>query len=139
MLTKTNIDDCRLINVPEIKDRRGSLGVIENSSIIPFEIERVYFLHNVSSGAIRGKHAHKQLSQLVCAISGSFTIKIHDGINCKKIKLTDPHKAIYICPMIWRELSDFSSDGVCVVFASHKYDPDDYIHDFMQFKSLKEI
>ena len=77
MLTKTNIDDCRLINVPEIKDRRGSLGVIENSSIIPFEIERVYFLHNVSSGAIRGKHAHKQLSQLVCAISGSFTIKIH--------------------------------------------------------------
>ena len=57
----------------------------------------------------------------------------------KKIKLTDPHKAIYICPMIWRELSDFSSDALCFVFASHKYDPNDYIHDFMQFKSLKEI
>lgn len=136
---KTTLADCRLVQLPRFDDERGTLGVIENNVNIPFEIQRVYFLHSITKGVVRGEHAHKELSQLIIAASGTFQIEISDGRNSHLIKLKNPHEGLFLCPMIWRRLFNFSEGAVCMVFASHLYDQQDYIHDFELYKLLKGL
>ncbi|GAA0871194.1 FdtA/QdtA family cupin domain-containing protein [Gangjinia marincola] len=132
----TTIDDISLISIPKIKEVRGNLGVIEGD-VIPFEIKRVYYLYDVPSDAQRGGHAHKELYQFLIPLSGSFDIKLHDGINKKTIHLNKPDKGLLLVPGIWREMDNFSSGAVCLVLASQKFNEADYIRDFKTFKSFK--
>lgn len=129
------VKDCISIKLPKIEDYRGNLAVIEND-VIPFKVQRVYYLYDVPSGASRGGHAHKNLHQFLVALSGSFDVIIKDGKNKKKVTLNNPSKGLLITPGIWRELENFSSGSVCLVLASHIYDEDDYIRDFSKFKEL---
>jgi len=131
------IEKCVLIDLPKITDPRGNLTFIEGGRHIPFEIRRAYYLYDVPGGAERGGHAHKELHQLIIAISGSFDITVDDGRNKKRIHLNRPYYGLYICPMIWRELDNFSSGSVCMVLASNVYDEDDYFRDHENF--LKEV
>ncbi|MEK9781000.1 MAG: FdtA/QdtA family cupin domain-containing protein [Gammaproteobacteria bacterium] len=139
MKVNSRINKCNILDIPMINDDRGNLSFIQNPEHIPFEIARIYYLYNVPSNKNRGSHAHKKLSQLIIAISGSFDVTINDGINKKKIRLNDASKGLYICPMIWRDLNNFTEDAVCMVLASHKYDQDDYIHDFNSFLNQVKI
>ncbi|MBI1494978.1 sugar 3,4-ketoisomerase [Halocynthiibacter styelae] len=126
---RRSIEECRLIDLPKFSDPRGSLSFVQKGEHLPFDIQRVYYLYDAPDDVSRGLHAHKELEQLIIAISGSFTITINDGNAKKKIRLTRPDQGLYMCPRIWRELTEFSSDAVCLVLASHPYDPDDYIFD----------
>ena len=126
----------KIIKLPIISEPRGNLAVIEND-IIPFEMKRVYYLYDVPTGAERGGHAHKNLKQFLIAISGSFDVKLHDGINETTIMLNRPYEGLLINPGMWREINNFSSGAVCLVVASEVYDENDYIRDFEGFLGWK--
>ena len=128
-----NIERCRIIDLPKISDPRGNLTFIEGGNHIPFNIMRVYYLYDVPGGAERGGHAHKGLQQLIIAMSGSFDVVLDDGREKKRIHLNRSYNGLYVCPMIWRELDNFSSGSVCMVLASSKYDEDDYYRDYAEF------
>lgn len=127
------IADCRILQLPRIQDPRGNLTFIEGQRHIPFDIKRVYYLYDVPGGAERGAHGHKALHQLVVAVSGSFAIHLDDGRERKVFQMNRSYFGLYICPMIWRELTNFSSGAVCMVLASDYYAESDYYRDYQQF------
>lgn len=129
-----SIEECRIIDLPKIADARGNLTFIEGSRHVPFDIKRVYYLYDVPGGAERGGHAHKALHQLIVAMSGSFDVVLDDGRNKKRIHLNRSYYGLYICPMIWREMDNFSSGAVCLVLASNFYDEADYYRDYTKFQ-----
>lgn len=128
-----SIESCGLVNLPKISDPRGNLSFVESNRHVPFEIKRVYYLYDVPGGAERGGHAHKALHQLIIAISGSFDIHLDDGVSKKTIHMNRSYNGLYVCPMIWREIDNFSSGAVCLVLASDYYDEDDYYRDYQNF------
>jgi dTDP-4-dehydrorhamnose 3,5-epimerase-like enzyme len=128
-----NIDICKIIDLPKIQDARGNLTFVESNNHIPFDIQRVYYLYDVPGGSARGGHAHKELHQLIIAMSGSFDVVLDDGKNKKTIHLARSYYGLYVCPMIWRELDNFSSGSVCMVLASNKYGESDYYRDYAEF------
>lgn len=127
------IDRCQILHLPQIHDPRGNLTFVESNNQIPFAIERVYYLYDVPGGSERGGHAHKGLHQLIIAMSGSFDVILDDGKDKKRIHMNRSHFGLYVCPMIWRELDNFSSGSVCMVLASNKYDEADYYRDYAEF------
>ncbi|MEQ9112603.1 MAG: FdtA/QdtA family cupin domain-containing protein [Rhodospirillaceae bacterium] len=128
-----SIDDCRIIDLPKISDPRGNLTFIEGENHIPYDIKRVYYLYDVPGGAERGGHAHKNLHQLLIAMSGSFDVVLDDGERRRSIHLNRSYLGLYLPTMIWRELNNFSSGAVCMVLASEKYDETDYYRDYDEF------
>lgn len=132
----TTIDDVQLIEVPKAHDVRGNLSVIEGNTI-PFEIKRVYYLYDIPTASVRGGHAHKNLHQLLVALSGSFDVVLKDGISQKVITLNKPNLGLLIPTGIWRELQNFSSGSVCLVLASATFDEGDYIRNFKEFRLFK--
>ena len=132
------LDKCRIIDLPRIPDYRGNLTFIEGGSHVPFDIKRVYYLYDVPGGAERGGHAHKELQQLIVAMSGSFDVVLDDGIMKKRVHLNRSYQGLYLPRMIWRELDNFSSGSVCMVLASQKYNENDYIRNYAYFAELKK-
>ena len=129
-----SLNNCHIIELPKITDRRGNLTFIESQNHIPFEVKRVYYLYDVPGGSDRGGgHAHKKLHQFIIAMSGSFAITLDDGHNQKEFILNRSYYGLYVCPGIWRNLNNFSSGAVCTVLASEHYDADDYLRDYNQF------
>jgi len=126
-----------MVSLPKISDPRGNLTFIEGGSHIPFDIQRVYYLYDVPGGAERGGHAHKGLHQLIIAMSGSFDVVLDDGKEKKRIHLNRSYSGLYVCPMIWRELDNFSSGSVCMVLASNKYDEEDYYREYAEFMQAR--
>ena len=116
-----SLQHCKIIDLPIIEDRRGNLTFIEGGRHIPFDIQRVYYLYDVPGGSQRGGHAHKGLHQLLIAMSGSFDILLDDGRTKFKYHLNRSYYGLYIPPMIWREIDNFSSGSVCMVLASEHY------------------
>jgi len=125
-----------LIDLPKISDPRGNLSFIEGGRHIPFDIKRVYYIYDVPGGSDRGSHAHKKLHQFIVAMSGSFDVVLDDGEEKKRFHLNRSYYGLYVCPMMWRELDNFSSGAVCMVLASAHYDETDYIRDYSQFRTL---
>lgn len=126
---------CRVLDLPKIADPRGNLTFIEGQRHVPFDIARVYYLYDVPGGSERGGHAHKALHQLIVAMSGSFDIVLDDGRGGKqRFHLNRSYHGLYVCPMIWRELDNFSSGSVCMVLASNVYDEDDYYRDYAEYQ-----
>ncbi len=121
------------VSVATLRDPRGSLSFLESGRDLPFDIRRVYYLHDVPFGAERGGHAHRRLRQAIIALSGSFVVRTHDGVEWSEDLLANPTQALLIPTMTWRELVSFTSGAVCVVLASDYYDESDYIRDFGEF------
>lgn len=128
-----DVNSCKIIELPKIADPRGNLTFIEANRHVPFDIQRVYYLYDVPGGAERGGHAHKALHQLIIAMSGSFDVVLDDGRQKKRVHLARSYYGLYVCPMIWRELDNFSSGSVCMVLASNVYEESDYYRDYGEF------
>ena len=129
----TPLDAVRLINLPRISDPRGNLTFVEGHAHVPFDIARVYYLYDIPGGESRGGHAHRQLEQLVIAVSGSFDIVLNDGMKSRKVSLNRSYVGLYVPRMVWRELENFSSGSVCLVLASRRYEESDYYRSFDEF------
>ncbi len=132
-----SVDRCTLLDLPKISDPRGNLTFIEGGRHIPFDIKRVYYLYDVPGGAERGGHAHKELHQLIVAMSGSFDVVLDDGTSKQRIHLNRSYTGLYVCPMIWREIDNFSSGSVCMVLASNTYSETDYYRDYGEYLSAQ--
>ena len=128
-----SLEDCKIIDLPKISDPRGNLTFIEGNQHIPFDISRVYYLYDVPGGAERGGHAHKALSQLIIAMSGSFDVILDEGGEKKRFHLNRSYQGLYVCPMMWRELDNFSSGSVCMVLASNLYEESDYYRNYNEY------
>ena len=126
----------RVIDLPRVHDPRGDLTFIEGGRHIPFEIARVYYLYNVPVDAERGGHAHKELQQVIFALSGSFRLVVDDGQERKEYWLRDPRKGLYVSHLIWREMDSFSQGAVVMVLASHRYDEADYYRSYDDFLNV---
>jgi hypothetical protein len=131
-----SLSDCCFVELPKIHDPRGNLSFIEGKNHVPFDIKRIYYLYDVPGGSDRGAHAHKELHQFIVAMSGSFDVVLDDGDRERRFHLNRSYSGLYVCPMMWRYLDNFSSGAVCLVLASHYYDEADYIRDHIEFKSI---
>ena len=133
------VEDCKLMKLKKIGDPRGNLTFVESGVDIDFEIKRIYYIYDVPSGEYRGAHAHRELEQLMIALSGSFDVILDDG-KCKRtVNLNNPAIGLYITKEIWREMSNFSAGSVCLVLASDHYDEHDYIRNYEQFLSIRGV
>lgn len=127
------LDQCQVVDLPKITDHRGNLTFVEGGNHVPFDISRVYYLYDVPGGAERGGHAHRELRQLIIAMSGSFDVVLDDGLDKRRIHLNRSYQGLLVVPMIWRELDNFSSGSVCMVLASNRYDEADYYRDYRAY------
>jgi len=133
-MQRSSIFDCVILPLNKIHNRAGNITILEGHNNVPFDIRRVYYLYDIPGGESRGGHAHKELSQLIVAASGSFNVLLNDGKNQKMVNLNRPDYGLFVVPWIWRELLDFSSGAICLVLASGKYDENDYMRDFHDFQ-----
>jgi dTDP-4-dehydrorhamnose 3,5-epimerase-like enzyme len=129
---------CKLIDLPKFSDERGSLSFIESFQHVPFEIKRVFFLYDVPGGATRAGHALKTCQQFLIAISGSFEVIIDDGFRRCEYLLNRAYRGLYIPPVFWRELKNFSTGSVCLVLASEPFDENNYFNDYSEFLSIAQ-
>lgn len=114
-------------------DERGQLVVIEEMKTIPFDIKRVYYMYDTATDAVRGKHAHKSLEQVLFCIHGSCKLFLDNGREKETVVLDQPNEGIYIANNMWREMYDFSEDAVLMVLASEYYEESDYIRNYDEF------
>ena len=128
-----SIKECKIIELAKIGDPRGNLTSIEAQRDIPFEIKRVYYLYDVPGGASRAGHGHKTLQQLIIAMSGSFDVVLDDGFTKERHHLNRSYFGLYVAPMMWREIDNFSSGSVCMVLASDHFRESDYYRDYDEF------
>ncbi len=130
------LESCKFMEFPIIHDPRGNLTFVEGSRHIPFDIKRVYYLYDVPGGAHRGGHAHRSLHQMIIAMSGSFDVVLDDGVRNRRYHLNRSYYGLYVAPMMWREIDNFSSGSVCMVLASDYFDEADYYRDYQQFATV---
>lgn len=129
-----------IVNKLNIKgDSRGSLIALEGGLSVPFVINRVYYIYDTKPGVIRGNHAHLSLEQLLICVHGSCIVVLDDGRERVEVPLSDPSDGLYIGPMMWREMKDFSPDAVLLVLASEHYNESDYIRDYTAFLKLIDV
>lgn len=137
-MRETSVYDCTIVELNKHhSDQKGNLTVVENGTTIPFPVKRVYYLYDVPGGEARGAHAHKELKQLIVAVSGSFSVTLDDGKVKRTFILNRPYQGLLVTPGIWRDLYDFSSGAICLVLASDTYDAEDYIRDYDTFLNHK--
>ncbi len=133
------IQDCQILELPKISDPRGNLTFVEGCKHVSFGINRVFYLYDVPGGADRGGHALKTCHQFLIAISGSFDVILYDGRDTRRIHLNRSYNGLYLPPMIWREMDNFSSGSVCLVLASEPYREADYFRDYNSYlKAISE-
>lgn len=133
--TKIGVGACELWPVPVFSDLRGSLSAIELSKNLPFQPERVFLIYGVPSEEMRGDHAHKRCAQFLVAVHGGVSLVLDDGERSVEVRLNRPNLGVYMPPMIWGTQYNYSADAVLMVFASHSYDPSDYVRSYDQFKA----
>ena len=123
-----SLEDCKLIELPKVNDPRGNLTFIEGGRHVPFEIKRVFYLYDVPGGAMRAGHALKRCHQFIIANSGSFDVIVDDGYAKQRYPLNRSYYGLYVPPLLWREIENFSYGSVCTVLASEPYDASDYFY-----------
>lgn len=130
-----NVKQCEITALAKIADPEGNLTFIEGGRHIPFDVKRVFYLYDVPGGAMRAGHALKTCQQFLIAMSGSFDVMLDDGTDTQRYHLNRPYMGLYVPPLIWRELDNFSSGSVCTVLASEVYDEAGYYREYEGFRA----
>jgi uncharacterized RmlC-like cupin family protein len=137
---KNNVYNCSIIELPKIQNIAGNITSIDNKQdTLPFEVKRVFYLYDIPGGESRGAHAHKTCHQFLIAASGSFEVLLDDGRVKRQVQINRPYFGLHIPPGIWAQEVNFSSGAICLVLASHKFDEEDYIREYENFKKIKGV
>jgi hypothetical protein len=131
-----SVEDCRIIRLPRIQDPRGNLTYIEGNRHLNFDIKRVYWIYDVPGGAFRAGHAFYELHEFFISLSGSFDVVLDDGSTTKTHTLNRSYFGLYVPNMLWRFLTNFSTNSVCLVLASTPYSAEDYIDSYSKYCRL---
>lgn len=135
----SDLDHCRIVQLPKFLDPRGNLSFFENGLQVPFQIKRTYLIYDVPGGEIRGGHAFREQAEFIVALSGSFDVVVRDAFsNTRSFQLNRSYFGLYIPNMLWRHLENFSTNAVCLVASSTLFDPNDYIREFDSFVQLSD-
>lgn len=127
------LEQVRIISLPRIEDPRGNLSIVEEMEHIPFAIERSYWIYDVPGGVARGGHAFREQQEFIVALSGSFDVKVDDGVRSKVFSLNRSYYGLFVPPGLWRQMDNFSTNSVALVLSSTQFDEDDYIRDYNEF------
>lgn len=138
-MKQNSVYDCVVLPLIKIHNRAGNITIVEGNKNVPFDVKRIYYLYDIPGGEDRGGHAHKELRQLIVAASGSFNVLLDDGLNKKVVTLNRPDYGLLVVPGIWRELMEFSSGSICLVLASERYDEEDYIRKYEEYKIFRQM
>jgi len=133
-MKNSTVFDCKIIEF----NKQSNNITIENKMDIPFDVKRIYYLFDVKNSSIRGEHAHKDLFQVIFGLNQGLKIKIDDGQNKKIINLNNSNQGLLIVPGIWRSLTEFFPESICLVLASELYSEEDYIRDYNEFLNFKK-
>lgn len=136
-MNKVSVFDCSLIDIGKIQNRAGNISVIESDEQLPFEIKRIFYLYDIPGGESRGAHAHKACHQFLVAASGAFEVLLDDGRTKRLVQLNRPYVGLHIPPGIWASEINFSSGSICMVFASHVYNEQDYLRQYQDFLKFR--
>lgn len=129
--------DCKLIELPVIRNRAGNITPVHGGDSIPFDINRIFYIYDIPNGVKRGMHAHKHCHEILVAVSGSFEVELNDGVNKRTVLLNRPTYGLHIPPGVWATEKEYSSGVVCLALASDIYDSADYINSFAEFKKYR--
>jgi hypothetical protein len=129
------IREAGLIDLPRFQDDRGSLSVVEAGGRIPFEIRRVFYIYGIPNGASRAGHAQRTGEQLIVAVAGAFDVIRDDGAIRTLHRLDVADRGLYVPPLSWLEIENFTPGAVCLVLASEPYSEASYIRGYDQFKA----
>lgn len=132
------MNNLQIIELPKYLDVRGNLSVIEELKEVPFKIERVYWIYDVPGGEHRGGHAYKENQEFIVALSGSFDVVLDDGKKKQTFHLNRSYYGLYVPKGFWREMENFSTNSLALVLSSTKYDCNDYVYDYDDFKNLNQ-
>jgi UDP-2-acetamido-3-amino-2,3-dideoxy-glucuronate N-acetyltransferase len=128
----------RLLQLPMFVDMRGSLAVADCEADLPFVPRRLYWIYGVGSRKVRGERAHRTLQQVLLCVQGECSVMVDDGHQREEHRLSNPHTALYVPPLVWSVQYKFSAGAVLLVLASAAYDPGDYIRDYDEFLAARQ-
>lgn len=129
--------ESKIIQLPKYLDARGNLSVIEEMKEVPFKIERTYWIYDVPGGVHRGGHAYKENQEFIVAMSGSFDVILDDGKEKQTFHLNRSYYGLYVPKGLWREMDNFSTNSLALVLSSTKYNMDDYIREYEEFRHFR--
>ena len=127
---------CFLVQLPKVSDKRGSLAFGEAERHIPFSIKRIFWTYDIQDESLRGDHAHRTCEMVLFPIGGSFDIELDDGERQELLHMDDPSVGVFIPPLVWCRLMNFTRGAACISLASEEYVPEDYIHDYEEFREI---
>jgi len=130
-------ETCRIIELPKIMDPRGNLTFVEGGRHIPFAVRRAYWIYDVPGGEMRGSHAYRRNRELIIAVSGSFDVEVETGSGITRHQLNRSYYGLYLPPLHWRSLVNFSTNSLCLILASEEYDEADYLRDYDTFRAVR--
>ena len=129
---------CFMVQFPKVSDVRGCLAFGEGERHIPFPIKRIFWTYDIKDGNMRGNHAHRTCEMVLFPSGGSFDIELDDGENTALLHMVDPSLGVYIPPLVWCRLTNFTKNAACISLASEEYRSEDYIHDYEEFLRIKD-
>lgn len=132
-----SVKDCILIEIPTFTDERGAISVMDKE--LPFEVKRVFWLHNIKGGKDRGAHALLEGTEIIFAVHGSFVVDLDDGVSKVSVLLVDATKGLIIRPGIWFRTHSYNNDGVTLILADEEYTRERYTYDYEDFLKLRRL
>ena len=124
----------QMLEFPQHGDERGHLVVVEGEQDIPFVVKRIFYMYGSDRNVVRGQHANRRSEFVLINVSGQSKIRVDDGLGNEAVfSLSRPHTGIYLPPMVWKDMYDFSPDSILLVLSSEHYDAEEYIRDHDEF------
>ena len=130
-----NIDDMyKIIEFTELGDERGNLVVAEGESeLVPFKINRIFYIYGSTADVVRGQHANKRTQFILINVSGTSKVRLDNGKEERIVELNRPNIGVFLDTMLWKDMYDFSADSVLLCLASEHYDGSEYIRNYDEY------